>query len=69
MLCKVTKAADSANFLVSNLCDMIKSSKESHQPQVDVFIADISIDLLQPAVEIEQRLRRLLAVLDSPSST
>jgi len=47
----VAKSAQTANLLVSDLRELVKSD--------DPLLADVALDLLQEAVKVENRLKRI----------
>lgn len=51
---KLIKSSQAANLLVQDLRDMVNSK--------DPLLSDISFEILQQAVQIEQRLNRVISI-------
>lgn len=51
---KVIKSSQSANLLIQDLREMVKST--------DPLLAEMALEILQQSVQIEQRLKRLESI-------
>jgi hypothetical protein len=57
----LTKATHDANFLVQDIGDLVKSANP--------LLADIALEILQQATQIEQRLQRIESITRNEEKT
>ena len=55
------KASHSVSFLVQDLSDLVKSNNP--------LMSDIALEILQQATQVENRLKRVLALIEIPDES